>query len=154
MYYAFDEKYPYRVENLITEVEVYPFPTTNPHVYAVIRAKWDTGANHTVISTDLKERLDLVPSASETISGLGGSQVIDVFRLEVRLPNGLFISSRRIGVCNIRSVYNIDILIGMDIIQLGDFHISNTNGKTMFSFVIPSLPVSFNLADEAKRLNQ
>jgi hypothetical protein len=48
----------------------------------------------------------------------------------------------------------IDILIGMDIIQLGDFHISNTGGNTCFSFVIPSLPVSLNLADEAEKLNK
>jgi hypothetical protein len=28
----------------------------------------------------------------------------------------------------------------MDIIQLGDFHISNTGNRTLFSFVIPPLP--------------
>jgi hypothetical protein len=41
----------------------------------------------------------------------------------------------------------------MDIIQLGDFCISNVGGKTNFSFVIPSLPVSYNLAEEADKLN-
>ena len=32
----------------------------------------------------------------------------------------------------------IDILIGMDIISKGDFAISNYNGKTQFSFRLPS----------------
>jgi hypothetical protein len=41
----------------------------------------------------------------------------------------------------------------MDIIQLGDFHISNADGKTRFSFVIPSLPQTYSLAEEADRLN-
>ena len=31
-----------------------------------------------------------------------------------------------------------DVLIGMDIITLGDFSITNVNGKTVFSFRIPS----------------
>ena len=34
---------------------------------------------------------------------------------------------------------NLDIIIGMDIINLGDFSVSNYNGKTSFSFRIPSL---------------
>lgn len=33
---------------------------------------------------------------------------------------------------------NTDILIGMDIITLGDFAITNVGGKTVFSFRTPS----------------
>jgi len=32
-----------------------------------------------------------------------------------------------------------DIIIGMDIISMGDFVITNARGKTLFSFVIPTL---------------
>ena len=32
-----------------------------------------------------------------------------------------------------------DVLIGMDIINLGDFAVSNHNGKTTFSFRMPSV---------------
>ena len=32
----------------------------------------------------------------------------------------------------------IDVLIGMDIISKGDFAVSNYNGKTQFSFRLPS----------------
>jgi hypothetical protein len=153
MFYTFETRYQLRIENLISDVDVYPHPTKEPLNHKTIRAKWDTGANHSVISIRLKNRLNLTPIASETISGVGGPQIIDVVRLAVRLPNDLFISSKRIGVCNINSSHNIDMLIGMDIIQLGGFHISNVGGKTHFSFVIPSLPQIFSLAEEADRLN-
>jgi hypothetical protein len=154
MYYAFEIRYPFRAENLVSDVEVYPAPTKEPGKFEKIRAKWDTGANHTVISTRLKERLNLIPIDSEVVSGLGGSQVIDVVRLAVKLPNDLFISSKHIGVCNINSASGVDILIGMDIIQLGDFHISNAGDKSLFSFVIPSLPTPFSLAVEADKLDE
>jgi hypothetical protein len=154
MYYAFEERYSFRPETLISEIEVYPAPTKDPGKCVRIRAKWDTGATHTVVSTNLKERLNLVPIDSEVVSGVGGSQVIDVVRLAIKLPNELFISSKHIGVCRIHSTHAIDMLIGMDIIQLGDFHISNTGGKTRFSFVIPPLLEPFSLAEEADRLNK
>jgi hypothetical protein len=44
------------------------------------------------------------------------------------------LTDRRFYVCNIPGV---EVLIGMDIISMGDFNISNANGKTLFSFVIP-----------------
>lgn len=43
---------------------------------------------------------------------------------------------------------NIDLLIGMDIISLGDFAITNVNGKTTFSFRLPSTSIiDFNCAE-------
>jgi hypothetical protein len=153
-YYAFEQRYPVQTDYLVSEVEVYADPADNPDNSTKIRAKWDTGANHTVISVDLMKRLNLIPIDSEVISGVGGSQVIDVVRLAIKLPNDLFISSKHIGVCSINSAQKIDILIGMDIIQYGDFHISNAGGKTRFSFVIPSLPRPFSLAEEADKLNE
>jgi hypothetical protein len=154
MYYAFEQRYPFHTENLISELEIYPLPTTDRDNFIKIRAKWDTGANHTVISLNVMKRLNLIPIGWETVSGVGGKQSIDVVRLGIKLPNDLFVSSRRVGVCSINSSHNIDMLIGMDIIQLGDFNISNSAGKTAFSFVIPPLPEPISLAKEADRLNQ
>jgi hypothetical protein len=153
-YHAFEQRYPFKTEYLVSEVEVFSDPVEDPLNSATVRAKWDTGANHTIISFNLMQRLHLIPIDSEVISGVGGSQIIDVVRLAIKLPNDLFISSKYIGVCSINSAQKIDILIGMDIIQHGDFHISNTGGKTRFSFVIPSLPSPFSLAEEADKLNE
>ena len=41
----------------------------------------------------------------------------------------------------------IDVLIGMDIINRGDFAVSNRNGATSFSFRIPSVE-DFDFAAE------
>jgi hypothetical protein len=45
------------------------------------------------------------------------------------------------------------MLIGMDIIMMGDFVISNGGGTTLFSFAIPPLPQKIDLVDEADAEN-
>ena len=45
----------------------------------------------------------------------------------------------------------IDFLIGMDIITLGDFSVTNLNGKTTFSFRYPSCE-TINYVKQAKEL--
>jgi hypothetical protein len=52
------------------------------------------------------------------------------------LPNGVQIQTE---VTSCDSLGNCDALIGMDIITLGDFSISNYGKKTTFSFRIPSV---------------
>jgi hypothetical protein len=49
---------------------------------------------------------------------------------------------------------NFDIIIGMDIINMGDFAVCNTENKTSFSFVVPPLPDRINFADKAEILNR
>jgi hypothetical protein len=60
----------------------------------------------------------------------------NVYLLNVLLPNGATIIKVKAleGTPN-----NCDMLIGMDVITLGDFAVTNFNGKTMFSFRIPSM---------------
>ena len=50
---------------------------------------------------------------------------------EIRIQN-LIVMDSEIGK------QGIDVLIGMDIISMGDFAVSNFDGKTQFSFRIPS----------------
>jgi hypothetical protein len=47
---------------------------------------------------------------------------------------------------------DIDLLIGMDIIQQGDFLITNANGKTAFSFCTPSLKKATDLLKISKKM--
>lgn len=86
------------------------------------------------------------------------SSDIEIFpRSSVKQGSSMILSAvwdtgaTRAFICDLP--YSVNILIGMDIIQLGDFHISNAGGKTLFSFVIPSLPTPFSLAEEADKLN-
>jgi len=58
--------------------------------------------------------------------------------LSIRLPNNYYIYKHRVIVADLSSIGS-DLLIGMDIISMGDFAICNKDNKTSFSFVVPSL---------------
>ena len=49
------------------------------------------------------------------------------------LPNNLVVKGLQIGDGEFQ---DFDFLIGMDVISLGDFHLTN-DGNTVFKFVIP-----------------
>jgi hypothetical protein len=150
MFNAFAKQYSALAEDLNTDVEVFPVSSTSNQgttVYAI----WDTGASQTVITHRLMSHLNLIPIETKVVHGINSKQTVDVVAISIKLPNGLLIPDIRVFVCDIPSP--IDMLIGMDIIQLGDFHISNTGGRTLFSFVIPSLPEQFDLTQKADALN-
>jgi len=54
------------------------------------------------------------------------------------LPNEVFIQNVQVTEADMSTN---DVLIGMDIISLGDFAITNFGGKTRFTFSIPSTRV-------------
>jgi hypothetical protein len=64
--------------------------------------------------------------------------------MDIILPDGIRIAN--VPVAEIDSEREFDIIIGMNIISLGDFAISNNNGKTVMSFRLPSanLPIDFS----------
>jgi len=150
MYNAFVKKYPFPAPDLNTDIEVFPVSSVTRQgttAYAI----WDTGASRTVITHRLMSRLQLIPIETKLVHGVNSRQLVDVVAISIKLPNGFLIPDIRVFVCDIPSP--IDLLIGMDIIRLGDFHISNTGGHTLFSFVIPPLPEQFDLTQEAEALN-
>ncbi|MDR0289479.1 MAG: retropepsin-like domain-containing protein [Treponema sp.] len=149
MYYSFSEKYAAPTNKLITETTLLgALPQKD---FLKVRAIWDTGATHSVISNKIKEQMKLIPISSKLVYGVNSKQYVDIVAASIKLPNDLVIDKNRFYVCNLPS--GIDMLIGMDIIQLGNFHISNTDGKTQFSFVVPPLPSLYDLAEEAQKLN-
>ena len=102
-------------------------------------ALWDTGSTMTVISDELASKLNLEPVGEMMAETAGGRYVAKKYVISLHLPNRLnienvMISSGKLGP-------GIDILIGMDIITLGDFVITNYNNKTVFSFRFPSSEV-------------
>ena len=102
-------------------------------------ALWDTGSTMTVISDDLAKEMKLEPVGEMIADTAGGRYVAKRYVVSLSLPNRLnienvMISSGKLGP-------GIDILIGMDIITLGDFAITNYNNKTVFSFRFPSSEV-------------
>ena len=127
------------VPQLITDCgvcEAYlPNPNkVHPKVYT-FKALWDTGATITTISKNIVSTLGLTPIGFGDVSHAGGTAKAGVYILNVILPNGL--ESRPMKVLD-GVLGDFDILIGMDIIHQGDFAVTHSDGKTTFTFRIPS----------------
>jgi len=90
--------------------------------------------------------------SSAVIAGVGGKVKADFTYASILLsPNFLF---QYCPVYVVDFPVNVDIIIGMDIINMGDFVACNAENKTAFSFVVPPLPYRINLADNVKALNK
>ena len=107
-------------------------------------AQWDTGASITCISHESANSLKLKSVGKANINTPSGSKEVDAFLLDVKLPGRITIKDLRVIDSEIGQ-QGIGLLIGMDIIGLGDFAVSNYNGKTKFTFRAPSVGhVDFN----------
>ena len=111
-----------------------------------VKALWDTGASGTCISYDAAQRLSMTPTGKQNISTPSGLSVVNTYLVDIILPN--HVAVRQIPVCDSEiGKQGIGVLIGMDIITHGDFAVSNYNGKTTFSFRIPSCQVTDYVAE-------
>jgi hypothetical protein len=71
---------------------------------------------------------------------------VPVVLVNLILPNRIRVNGVRVTVSDIQGV---DMLIGMDLIQLGDFSISNFEKKTIFTFAIPPFRNRTDLYEKA-----
>ena len=97
---------------------------------------WDTGATNSVISQKVVDECDLKPIGMVMVHSSTESKLCETFLVSIFLPNRGVVPSIRVtkGVLT-----DCDVLIGMDIINQGDFAITYSDGKTMFSFRLPSM---------------
>lgn len=138
---AFTVKYDSVPNQLITECEVsQPSVNAKNSKNLVKRIKvnglWDTGATNSVINKSVAERLNILPMGVSKIHHAGGESSVNTYVVNIILPHKVEISMVKVSEAEMQG---FDILIGMDIISLGDFAISNFNGKSIFSFRIPSI---------------
>lgn len=108
-------------------------PTNELHSFKAI---WDTGATNTVITENVAKKCNLKIIDMVMMSHGGGEELSPVYLVGIHLKDNLHIYSVRVTQGKISGA---DVLIGMDIITLGDFAITNTKKKTLFSFRIPSI---------------
>jgi|ERR1017187_2141874 hypothetical protein len=96
---------------------------------------WDTGATGTVITQRVIDECGLKPISMAKAHSASGEYITEVYLVCILLPNGVGFSNRRVT----RGTFSGgDMLIGMDIITKGDFVITNFQGRTCFTFRIPS----------------
>lgn len=100
-------------------------------------AQWDTGATNTCISQQVINNLGLIHHGYGIMHTPSGEKNVRKFFVDIGLPNDIIVSGIEVFESEIGK-QGIDILIGMDIISKGDFSVSNFNGKTVFTFRMPS----------------
>lgn len=140
---AFTFKYPGRVNQLKTQVDIF----YNGKAVSGV-ALWDTGATGSCISDQKVKDLELVPTGKITMTTPQGKTEENTYLVDIVLPNnvtvqGVVVNGSRIGE------QGLDLLIGMDIISMGDFVISQPSRGTVFSFRHPSK----EMTDYVKQIN-
>lgn len=86
-----------------------------------INALWDTGATISSIDRDLAQSLSLIPIGKLPIHHAGGRSVQDVYTFNVNLLSRKFVINVSKAISGNFSGQDFKMLIGMDIISLGDF---------------------------------
>lgn len=98
-------------------------------------AIWDTGATSSVVSDRVVQECGLQPFGPAQVHHAQGTAWTEKYIVSIFLPNN--VTMEKVTVT--RGIPSgADILIGMDIISAGDFAVTNLNGRTKFTFRIPS----------------
>ena len=129
-----------RLRELVTQAQIFTARSIVRFFHVVrqdrsVQAIWDTGATNTAISRNLVGQLGLIPTGVVTAQDANNSYQSNTYMVDIGLPNGILIADVR--VTEAANLGNYDLLIGMDIITLGDFAITNGLGNTWFSLRIP-----------------
>src|SRR3989344_2351006 len=96
---------------------------------------------HHAFTDDLK----LQPTGVRETRHAGGKSSNNTYLVNITLPNRVMVPHVRVTEVQLIPDDNVSddkqpqLLIGMDIIGLGDFAVTNANGKTTFSFRVPSV---------------
>lgn len=129
---TFNREYPVVVDALQTECDIY---SLEGKVFHTEKAMWDTGATTTIISSRIVSQLHLQPYQQGGISGIGGESDTNTYLVHVLIPTGDVVTNFEVMESDFE---DYDVIIGMDIIGLGDFCFTNPDDRSFFSFRIPA----------------
>lgn len=133
--HAFTTYYDSRKIVLTNEVQVTSDHSPN-FAFKPYTAIWDTGAEATCISPKIVSECALKPIGVVQAQGPYGAKLAKVYPLRIRLPNDIGLKLKAIEANNLDP--DGDVLVGMDVITLGDFAVSTYEGRTVFTFRMPS----------------
>lgn len=105
------------------------------HVFGKHKAIWDTGCAITTVHERIIEKLNLEIRGYMSVNTVIGTSETPYYYVDLLLPGGIALRSQKVLSGKMNAC---DVLIGMDIISLGDFAVTNLSGKTTFSFQLPS----------------
>ena len=97
---------------------------------------WDTGSEVTLISPRVVDSLKLKPITRTAVMGIGGVEEVTVYKVHLGLPNDFLYEDMTV-YCG--DIDDYDILIGMDLISLSDFFLTNVDGNNRFYYQMPAV---------------
>ena len=113
------------------------------------KALWDTGATRSAISPRVVKFLGLQPTDDDYhVTTASGRIKTSVYAVDMSLTD-LKLAHSALPVVAL-DLDGIDVLIGMDIIGLGDFAIC---GGRVFSYCSPPCPTPVDLKEKADKIN-
>lgn len=119
-----------------------PVKITNPETGDFVQTLgiWDTGATHSVITKSVAEKLGLIPVQMANVRGVHGVKLVNVYSVSITLNNEKITLTTLVTECDaLNDVDDTGMLIGMNIVNMGDLCISNFDGKTYLTFRTPSI---------------
>jgi len=157
LYRSFKKDYNKIEKMLLLPIDIMPISSSDEILCKTsvrLKSLWDTGATLTAIKPKLRDALNLQmvrTGSSAKVFGLGTVTDADFTVLNLKIRHNFEIHWCPVYIID----YNVDvdIIIGMDIISMGDFAISNADQRTSFSFIAPSMPERLDLTEKAKTLN-
>ncbi|MDP8243027.1 MAG: SEC-C metal-binding domain-containing protein [Candidatus Hinthialibacter antarcticus] len=126
---------------IVTEVLISrAFPNDKPpapdQVHCKYNAIWDTGATNTAVTQRVVDECGLTTIGMCDVGTAGGVQSTTSHLISMALPHRLGVNGVRVNRVELKD--GVDVLIGMDIISLGDFSITRSpSGLMQVSFMMP-----------------
>ena len=96
----------------------------------------DTGATNSGITSKVASELNLQPIRKEPVQTASSIDKANIYLVNIYLSNHVAFSGMRVTHANILGA---DVIVGMDIINEGDFAVTNFEGKTCMHFQISSI---------------
>jgi hypothetical protein len=131
-----------RLRSIETPIRVGPTPLdpdayNHPINYFLTTGLWDTGATNSCITAEVAKSIGAIPTGKTMVHGAHGPALTNTYLIDFILPNSVRIIQVKATEV-VSTVGGFGVIIGMDIIAMGDFCITNPNNKTVVSFRIPS----------------
>lgn len=135
-------------DSILTTVTVYN-PQTR--ISEDVVCLWDTGAVRTQVTQGLASRLNLpVYKQGVKVKGLGGEYSTSIYFADLGFKESNFeIPMPLLGISEAFREGAVDVIIGMDVISLGDFHIFDEASKMTFDIDVPKLMKNISLFTNA-----
>ncbi|KAA6349879.1 hypothetical protein EZS27_002775 [termite gut metagenome] len=123
--------------NIVTPVEI-----TNVFTKQKVSTKgiWDTGATNSVVTKSTAMALGLLSVGRARVRGAHGDKEVNVYYVNITLNNKNITLNTQVTECDELSPdKSVGMLIGMNIITMGDFAVTNYQSQTTMTFRVPSL---------------